>query len=163
MDGACKEWWYKDKMMGVSKKGYFYLFQPYILTNNYRCLKDLLLIFGLVGSKTQFSLWENTIVEFTCTSNLFLTHKLENFWISYSETLSLELERWNVGSVWCKLHGIGNFPTQKNGHVSMEIDSSFERATHMKRLRHYFYPHSTLDWCFVLAMIWWHLYSMSLI
>ena len=46
MDGACKEWWYKDKMMGVSKKGYFCLFQPYILTINYRCLEDLLLIFG---------------------------------------------------------------------------------------------------------------------
>ena len=50
MDGACKEWWYKDKMMGVSKKGYFCLFQSYILTINYRCLKDFLLIF-----KTQFS------------------------------------------------------------------------------------------------------------
>ena len=46
MDGACKEWWYKDKMMGVSKKGYFCLFQPYILTINYRYLEDLLLIFG---------------------------------------------------------------------------------------------------------------------
>ena len=53
MDGACKEWWYKckewwykDKMMGVSKKGYFCLFQPYIFTINYRCLEDLLLIFG---------------------------------------------------------------------------------------------------------------------
>ena len=53
MDGACKEWWYKckewwykDKMMGVSKKGYFCLFKPYILTINYRCLEDLLLIFG---------------------------------------------------------------------------------------------------------------------
>ena len=46
MDGACKEWWYKDKMMGVSKKGYFCLFQLYILTINYRCLEDLLLIFG---------------------------------------------------------------------------------------------------------------------
>ena len=37
MDGACKEWWYKDKMMGVSKKRYFCLFQPYILNINYRC------------------------------------------------------------------------------------------------------------------------------
>ena len=53
MDGACKEWWYKckewwykDKMIGVSKKGYFCLFQPYILIINYRCLEDLLLIFG---------------------------------------------------------------------------------------------------------------------
>ena len=46
MDRACKEWWYKDKMMGVSKKGYICLFQSYILTINYRCLKDLLLIFG---------------------------------------------------------------------------------------------------------------------
>ena len=46
MDGACKEWQYKDKIMGVSKKGYFCLFQSYILTINYRCLKDLLLIFG---------------------------------------------------------------------------------------------------------------------
>ena len=46
MDGACKEWWYKDKMMGISKKGYFCLFQHYILTINYRCLEDLLLIFG---------------------------------------------------------------------------------------------------------------------
>ena len=56
MDGACKEWWYKDKMMGVSKKGYFCLFQPYILTINYRCLEDLLLIFGSSWPKTQFSL-----------------------------------------------------------------------------------------------------------
>ena len=46
MDGACKEWWYKDKMMGVSKKWYFYLFQPYIFIINYRCLEDHLLIFG---------------------------------------------------------------------------------------------------------------------
>ena len=51
MDGARKEWWYKDKMVGVSKKRYFCLFQPYILTINYRCLEDLLLI----GPKTQFS------------------------------------------------------------------------------------------------------------
>ena len=56
MDGACKEWWYKDKMMGVSKKGYFCLFQPYILTINYKCLEDLLLIFGPTWPKTQFSL-----------------------------------------------------------------------------------------------------------
>ena len=54
MDGACKEWWYKDKMMGVSKKGYFCLFHSYILTINYRCLKDLLLIFA-PRPKTQFS------------------------------------------------------------------------------------------------------------
>ena len=46
MDGACKELWYKDKIIGVSKKGYFCLFQPYILTINYRCSDDLLLIFG---------------------------------------------------------------------------------------------------------------------
>ena len=46
MDGTCKEWWYKDKMTGVSKKKYFCLFQPDILTINYRCLEDFLLIFG---------------------------------------------------------------------------------------------------------------------
>ena len=46
MDGACKAWWYKDKMMSVSQKGYFCLFQPYTLTINYRCLEDILLIFG---------------------------------------------------------------------------------------------------------------------
>ena len=58
MNEACKEWWYKDKMIGVSKKGYFCLFQPYILTINYRCLEDLLLIFG--PSRTQ-----NTILPFS--------------------------------------------------------------------------------------------------
>ena len=55
MDGAYKEWWYKDKMMGVSKNGYFCLFQPYILTINYRCLEYLLLIFGPIRPKTRFS------------------------------------------------------------------------------------------------------------
>ena len=33
-------------MTGVSKKKYFCLFQPDILTINYRCLEDFLLIFG---------------------------------------------------------------------------------------------------------------------
>ena len=56
MDGACKEWWYKEKIMGVSKKGYFCLFQPYILTINYKCLEDLLLIFGPSGA-------QNTILQ----------------------------------------------------------------------------------------------------
>ena len=56
MDVTYKEWWYKDKMMGVSKKGYFCLFQSYILIINYRCLEDLLLIFGPNWAKTQFSL-----------------------------------------------------------------------------------------------------------
>ena len=55
MDGACKEWWYKDKIMGVTKKGYFCLFQSYILTINYRCLEDLLLIFGPSWAQNTFS------------------------------------------------------------------------------------------------------------
>ena len=50
-------------MMGVSKKGYFCLFQPYIPTINYRCLEDLLLIFGPSRTKTQFSLFSLTDTE----------------------------------------------------------------------------------------------------
>ena len=44
MEGAYKEWWYKDKNDGCKSKGYFCLFQPYILVINYGYLKDLLLI-----------------------------------------------------------------------------------------------------------------------
>ena len=67
MDGACKEWWYKDKMMDVSKNGYFCLFQLYILIINYRCLEDFLLIFGPSWPKTQFSHEINVITMCMCT------------------------------------------------------------------------------------------------
>ena len=68
MDGACKEWWYKDKMMGVSKKGYFCLFQPYILTINYRCLEDLLLIFGPSWAQNTILPFIYTIIAITSTA-----------------------------------------------------------------------------------------------
>ena len=44
MEGAYKEWWYRDKNDGCKSNGYFCLFQPYILIINYGYLEDLLLI-----------------------------------------------------------------------------------------------------------------------
>ena len=44
MEGAYKKWWYEDKNDEYKSKGYFCLFQPYILIIIYGCLKYLLLI-----------------------------------------------------------------------------------------------------------------------
>ena len=44
MEGTYKEWWYKDKNDECKLKGYFCLFQSYILIINYESLKHLLLI-----------------------------------------------------------------------------------------------------------------------
>ena len=44
MEVTYKEWWYKDKNDGCKLKGYFYLFLSRILTMNYGCFNDFLLI-----------------------------------------------------------------------------------------------------------------------
>ena len=82
MDGTCKEWWYKDKMTGVSKKKYFCLFQPDILTINYRCLEDFLLIFGPSWAQnTILPKKEKREREREPTKGNECKTKQENFWI----------------------------------------------------------------------------------
>ena len=52
MDRASKEWWYKNKNDECKSKGYFCLFQSYILVINYGYLDDLLLITSSNRCKT---------------------------------------------------------------------------------------------------------------